>query len=421
VTNYALHIDYARQMDANDPLHPYRDRFFFPQHNGRDAIYFTGNSLGLQPKTVQLHLEQELHDWSELGVEGHVKAKNPWVHYHHRFSAPLARLVGANDDEVVAMNTLSVNLNLMMVSFYRPTAQRFKIMVEGQLFPSDHYAVEGQLRFHGFDPEDGIIELVPRPGEHYVRTEDILESIHTHRDTLALILLGGVNYYTGQLFDMPAITNAGHKAGAMVAFDLAHAIGNIPLNLHKWGVDWAAWCTYKYLNSGPGAVGGVFIHRRHLSDPAIPRFNGWWGYREEDRFKMEKGFVPMPGAAAWQNSNAPVFNMAAHKASLDIFDEVGMVRLREKSVMLTGYLEYCIERVNAEHDLGLTIITPRDTRQRGCQLSVLTGDHGRQLFDKLRAGGVIADWRHPNVIRLAPAPLYNSFEDVYRFAEILAS
>lgn len=412
-------LSYAKQQDAIDALKAYRERFYFPQHNGEDVIYFTGNSLGLQPKSVRSQLNIELEDWASMGVEGHFKARHPWMHYHKRFSAQAAAVIGAQPHEVVMMNTLTVNLHLLMVSFYRPTATRFKIMVEGHLFPSDHYVVESQLRYHGIDPAEGLIELHPRPGEHVLRQEDIEAEIAAAGDSLALIMMGAVNYYTGQFFDVAGITACGHAVGAKVGFDCAHATGNVPLQLHDWNVDFAAWCTYKYLNSGPGSVSGVFIHDRHLHDPAIPRFNGWWGYREETRFKMEKGFVPMEGAAAWQNSNAPVFNMVAHKASLDIFSEVGMAALREKSLKLTTYLAFCVQNVNDKYALGLTVITPADSDQRGCQLSILTGDDGEALFQRLSDNGVIADWRHPNVIRVAPVPLYNRFEEVYRFAELL--
>lgn len=416
---FMFDLEYAQSLDQKDPLRPYRDRFYFPQHQGRDTLYFTGNSLGLQPKNVRDYIEIELEDWARLGVEGHFKARHPWMHYHKRFNEQAAQIVGAQPHEVVMMNTLTVNLHFLMVSFYRPTASRYKIMVEGHLFPSDHYAVESQLRFHGFDPDEALIALMPREGEHTLRTEDIVAAIEEAGDSLALIMIGGVNYYTGQWFDMPEITKAGHRVGATVGFDCAHAAGNVPLQLHDWEVDFAAWCTYKYLNSGPGAVGGIFIHDHHLHRNDLPRFNGWWGYKEETRFKMEKGFVPMEGAAAWQNSNAPVFNMVAHKASLDIFSEAGMEALRKKSVQLTAYLAYCLEEVNASTSLALHIITPQDPNQRGCQLSILTGDNGEALFRYLTDHGVIADWRHPNVIRVAPVPLYNSYEDVYRFAQLL--
>lgn len=416
---FTFDLAYATAMDQKDPLRHFRDRFFFPQHQGKDTIYFTGNSLGLQPKSVRDHINIELEDWAKLGVEGHFKARHPWMHYHKRFSEQAAQIVGALPHEVVMMNTLTVNLHLLMVSFYRPDARRFKIIVEGQLFPSDHYVVESQLQFHGFDPAEGLIELMPRPGEHTLSTADILAAIEEAGDELALVMLGGVNYYTGQWFDMPAITQQGHAVGAMVGFDCAHAAGNVPLHLHDWEVDFAAWCTYKYLNSGPGSVGGIFIHDKHLHRNDLPRFNGWWGYQEETRFKMEKGFVPMEGAAAWQNSNAPVFNMVAHKAALDIFEEAGMAALRKKSLQLTAYMAFCLEEINRTTALPLQVITPDDPNQRGCQLSILTGDEGEALFQHLSTHGVVADWRHPNVIRVAPVPLYNSFEEVYRFAQLL--
>lgn len=417
---YKNTLAFARQCDKEDPLRSFRGHFFFPEKDGKPVIYLCGNSLGLQPKSVRMYLEQELLDWERLGVEGHFEATNPWKYYHHLFSHQTARLVGAKPDEVVVMNTLSVNLHLLMVTFYRPSKTRYKIMVEGHLFPSDHYAVESQLQHHGFDPKEGIIELMPREGEHTLRTEDILQAIDEHGDDLALIMLGGVNYYTGQLFDLATITKAGHQAGAVVGYDLAHAAGNVVLNLHEWKVDFAAWCTYKYLNSGPGSVGGVFIHEKHAHDTKLPRFAGWWGYEEETRFEMKKGFKAMKGAGGWQVSNAQVFNMVAHKASLDIFDQVGMDALRKKSERLTGYLEFLLDQYNEKKDLGIQIITPRDPLQRGCQLSLLTGDDGPEQYDRISKAGVVADWRHPNVIRVAPVPLYNTYEDVYRFAKILA-
>lgn len=380
-----------------------------------------GNSLGLQPKKVKEMIDIELSDWQNLGVEGHVHAQNPWLYYHHNFSEKAARIVGAKPEEVAMMNTLTVNLHLMMVSFFRPNKKRFKVLVEGQLFPSDHYAIESQLKFHGFDPEESIIEINPEEGEHIIRHNKIIEHIEKNADSLCLVLLGGVNYYTGQLFDMEAITKAGHHAGALVGFDLAHAAGNIPLHLHDWHVDFAVWCTYKYLNSGPGSVGGVFIHEKHLTDQSLHRFAGWWGYQEESRFDMKKGFVPIPEAAGWQCSNAQIFNMVAHKASLDLFDDAGMERIRAKSLLLTGYLEYIIGEVVKKTGYELKIITPAKPQERGAQLSILTGEDGQSIFEKLKSGGVIADWRKPNVIRLAPAPLYNSFEDIFRIGEILCS
>jgi kynureninase len=419
MANHQFSLDYACSLDRQDPLRNLRSLFYIPRVLGRESIYFSGNSLGLQPKSVITYIEQELLDWEQLGVEGHFEAKHPWKYYHHDFAAPAARLVGAKPLEVVLMNTLTANLHFLMATFYRPTLERYKIIVEGQLFPSDHYAVESQLILHGFNPEIGIIEMMPRDGEHTLRTDDILEQIDQNKDELALILLGGVNYYTGQFFDLKSITEAGHQAGSVVGFDLAHAVGNVILNLHDWQIDFAAWCTYKYLNSGPGSVGGAFIHEKHATNPLLPRLAGWWGYDEETRFEMKKGFVPMNGADGWQVSNAQIMNMVAHKASLHIFDEVGMEKLRMKSEKLTGYFEWCLNKVNLDNNLGFEIITPSNPLERGCQLSILTGENGKNLFEKLKSGGVIADWRHPNVIRVAPVPLYNSFEDVYRFSVLL--
>ena len=416
--HYDNSITYARQQDAADPLRKYREQFFFPQFNGEDVLYFTGNSLGLQPKTTRQYINQELDDWATHGVEGHFHAKHPWFSYHEILTEKTARIVGAKPIEVVVMNQLTVNVHLLMVSFYRPRGKRYKILTEQKAFPSDQYAVESQVRFHGYDPEDAIIEVGPREGEHNVRTEDILEAIRAHKEELALVFIGGVNYYSGQVFEMEKITAAAHQAGAYAGFDLAHAAGNIPLALHDWNVDFACWCSYKYLNSGPGSVAGAFIHENHAESNLI-RFAGWWGHDKTSRFKMEKGFHPIPGAEGWQLSNAPVFSMAAHNASLDIFDEVGMKALREKTVKLSGYLEYVIDEISAANNNALEIITPRDWNLRGCQLSVVAHGYGRDLFNTLMHNGVIPDWREPNVIRLAPVPLYNSFEDIYKFGERL--
>ncbi|MBA3704494.1 MAG: kynureninase [Bacteroidetes bacterium] len=416
-------LTFAQQADAADPLKKYRDQFYFPMMHDREVVYFTGNSLGLQPKATQDHILNELEDWASFAVEGHFHARKPWVSYHEQFAGPVSKIVGAKPNEVVVMNFLTVNLHLLMVSFYRPTKQRYKILCEAKAFPSDQYAFESQVKFHGFDPSNAIVEVAPRKGEHSIRHEDILEVIEQNKDTLALVLFGGINYYNGQVFDMKGITEAGHKAGAVVGFDLAHAAGNIKLQLHDWNVDFACWCSYKYLNSGPGAVSGVFIHEKNLNDPKTPRFAGWWGNDKEVRFKMEKGFVPMPTAEAWQLSTVPVLLLAAHKASVDIFDEVGMDALIEKSRRLTVYLEFVIGEINMSQesrgknqDKMLEIITPKE---RGCQLSIIAHGRGKDLFNKLKEQGVIADWREPNVIRCAPAPLYNSFEDVFRFGEIL--
>jgi len=415
---YQLSLPFAQQLDRSDPLRRFRDEFLFPQYDGRPVIYFCGNSLGLQPKGAGTALEEELEQWRSEGVEGWFRGKRPWLPYHEYLTPTLAEIVGAQPAEVIVMNTLTVNLHLLMVSFYRPTPARYKIIMEAGAFPSDQYAVESQVRFHGFDPQQAIVEVAPRPGEHLLRTEDIVATIERHGAGTALLLFGGINYYTGQWYDLPAIAEAGRRAGAVVGFDLAHAAGNVPLQLHDWGIDFAVWCSYKYMNSGPGGPGGAFIHERRHDNPDLPRFAGWWGYREADRFEMTKGFVPERGAAGWQVSTATVFNYAVHRVSLQPFAEAGMAALREKSLALTGYLEFLLDQLN-EKKQRFEVITPRDPAARGCQLSILTGADGRALFDYLSAQGVICDWREPNVIRVAPAPLYNSFEDVFRFTDLL--
>jgi kynureninase len=413
-------LEFAISQDHYDPLRGFRDRFLFPQHNEKDVLYFTGNSLGLQPKNARDYLLQELEDWKNLGVEGHFHAKHPWFPYHEPFGALLAPVVGALPSEVVAMGSLTNNVHLLMVSFYRPAKQRFKIICEEKSFPSDQYALDSQVRFHGFDPKETVIEIGPREGETWIRTEDILAAIEKHKDSLALVMMGGVNYYTGQLFDMPAITRAAHAAGALAGFDLAHAAGNALLELHDWEVDFAAWCSYKYLNSGPGSVAGIYVHEKHHTDKNIPRFEGWWGTNSQTRFRMNRQFDAFATAEAWQLSNAPVFSMAVHRASLEIFAEAGMTALREKSKNLTGYLEFLVDKINT--DAGrkqLGIITPPDPAQRGCQLSLVIEGRGKEIFSAITGKGVIADWREPNVIRVAPVPLYNTFQDVYEFSRIL--
>jgi kynureninase len=420
--NYLNTLEFAKEQDETDVLKSFRQKFYFPQLNGKDVIYFTGNSLGLQPKSTQDYILNELEDWASFGVEGHFHARKPWMPYHEQFAQPLATLVGAKPEEVVAMNQLTVNLHLLLISFYRPTKKRFKILCEAKAFPSDQYALESQVRLHGLDPDTTLVEVAPRAGEDCIREEDILSAIDTHKNELALVLIGGVNYYTGQVFDMKGITTAGHQAGATVGFDLAHAAGNIALHLHDWNVDFACWCSYKYLNSGPGSVAGAFVHERHLKNKDLIRLAGWWGHDKATRFQMNKGFDPMQTAEAWQISNAPVLSMAAHKAALDIFMEAGLDRLTEKSRRLTGYLEFVLDTVNAslaESEPKLKIITPRNPKQRGCQISLVAQGRGKDLFNKLTAAGVLSDWREPNVIRCAPIPLYNTFEDVYRFGEIL--
>lgn len=412
---YRDDVGFAAEMDAQDKLGKFRGQFHIPQHEGRDCIYFCGNSLGLQPKAVEEAMMQELTDWKNLGVEGHFHGKHPWMPYHEFVAENAAYVVGAKPSEVVMMNGLTANLHLMMVSFYRPTKTRYKILIEYTPFPSDIYAVQSQAKFHGFDPADAIIEMKPRDGEDTLRQEDIEEIIAREGQAIALILIGGVHYYTGQFFDIARITEAGHKQGCIVGFDLAHAAGNVLLKLHDWNVDFACWCSYKYLNSGPGAVAGAFVHERHAKAFDLPRFAGWWGNDKSVRFKMGPQFQPMAGAEGWQLSNPPIFALAPARVSLDIFREAGMENLRSKSAQLTGYLEYLLHNLN----LGsLKIMTPSNDSARGCQLSVTVRGNGRRVFDELQKAGVVCDWREPDCIRVAPVPLYNSFTDVYRFTEI---
>ena len=417
---YQNSLDFAKTLDEKDPLKDFRNKFFIPQHNGKDCIYFTGNSLGLQPKTTTQYVQQELEDWARMGVEGHFQATNPWLPYHEIFPGQLSKIVGCKENEVVVMNSLTVNLHLLMVSFYTPTDQRYKIICETKAFPSDQYAFETQVKYHGYEPQDAIIEVSPRDGEYHLRTEDIISVIKEHGDSVAVILFGGVNYYTGQYFDLKTITKAAHEVGAYAGFDLAHAAGNVELNLHEWDVDFACWCSYKYLNSGPGSVAGVYIHEKHAGNTELPRFAGWWGYTKETRFKMEKGFEPIPTAEGWQLSNAPILSMAAHKASLDIFEKAGMERLHLKRKMLNDYLLFIIEDHNRQvGEKIIEVITPAEENARGCQVSLMMLKNGRKIFDELTKQGVIVDWREPNVIRVAPVPLYNSFEDIFRFGEIV--
>jgi kynureninase len=417
---YQNSLDFARQLDEQDPLKHFRDKFYIPLMNRKESIYFTGNSLGLQPKTTQDYVLNELEDWASFGVEGHFHARKPWMPYHEIFPRQLSAIVGCKENEVVVMNQLTVNLHLLMVTFYRPTKERFKIICEAKAFPSDQYAFESQVRYHGLDPETCIIEVSPREGEHSIRTEDIIDTIHSHGSSVALVLFGGVNYYTGQLFDIPAITSAAHQAGAYAGFDLAHAAGNVELKLHDWQVDFACWCSYKYLNSGPGGVAGVFIHEQHAANTSLPRFAGWWGYTKETRFKMEKGFQAIPTAEGWQLSNAPVLSMAAHKAALDIFEEAGMEKLHQKRKKLASYLYFILDSINRQNsDQVIELITPSEENARGCQVSILMLKNGKAVFEAITQQGVLADWREPNVIRVAPVPLYNTFEDIYRFGEIM--
>ena len=411
-------LEYAKTQDQLDTLHSFRERFLFPQHNGKNTVYFCGNSLGLQSSGVKYLMNAELDDWAKYGVDGHLEARNPWLSYHSLFSESLRKIVGAQKEEVVAMNTLTVNLHLLLISFYRPKDGRYKIIMEAGAFPSDQYAIETQVRMYGYEPADAIIEIAPRAGEHTINSEDIYTAIAQAGNELAVVLFGGVNYYTGQLFDMKAITAAAHKVGAYCGFDLAHAVGNIPMNLHDWEVDFACWCSYKYLNSGPGGVGGAYVHEKHGNNPEFFRLAGWWGNDESTRFLMKKGFFPQKGVASWQMSNAPVFNMVAHRASLDLFDKAGMAALREKSLRMTAYLESLLSQLM---HLSFEIITPKDPMQRGAQLSLLFAERGKEVFAALTENGVIADWREPNVIRIAPVPMYNNFEDCHRFYSILAA
>lgn len=410
-------LTYAQEMDAADELHSYRSRFHIPtQKNGEPYVYLCGNSLGLQPKSLNANLQQELLDWQNLGVEGHFHAKNPWMPYHEFLTEAMAKVVGAKPIEVVVMNTLTVNLHLMMVSFYQPKGKRNKIVIEADAFPSDKYAVESQIKFHGLDPANCLIELKARTGEVCLREEDILQTIDEQGDEIALILLGNTNYYTGQFFDMKKITAHGHAKGCKVGFDCAHGAGNVQLNLHDSGCDFAVWCNYKYLNAGPGSLGGAFVHERHAHNQDLPRFTGWWGHNQETRFKMRDAFEPTPGVEAWQLSNPPILSMVAVWTSLQIFEEVGMERLRKKAIALTGYLE---ELVQSLGDDVINIVTPSDPNQRGSQLSIQVKNADKKLFEQITEDGVIADWREPDVIRVAPVALYNSYEDVYRFYAIL--
>jgi kynureninase len=413
----------AERLDDADVLKDFRDAFYIPKHtNGTDTLYFCGNSLGLQPKATQKYIEQELEDWARLGVEGHFHARNPWMPYHEFLTDSTARIVGALPTEVVNMNHLSVNLHLLMVSFYRPQKGKAAILIEKGAFPSDRYAVASQIKFHGFDPDTELLEIAPRAGENTLRTEDILSYIEAHGRRIALILMGGVNYYTGQAFDMKAITQAGHQQQCRVGFDLAHAAGNILLQLHDWNVDFAAWCTYKYLNGGPGGVGGCFIHEQHHTDKSLHRFAGWWGQNKEIRFKMGPDFEPIETAEGWQLSNAPILSMAALNASMELFARAGMHALRNKSEQLTAYAEFLIHAHNSRASNAVEIITPANPKDRGCQLSLRAGGtQGKAVFDALIQAGVIADWRYPDVIRIAPVPMYNSFKDVYDFTHILFS
>jgi kynureninase len=407
--------DFAQKLDRQDPLAPYRERFYIPRGTSdREWVYLTGHSLGLQPKSAREYVERELELWRELAVEGHFHGPQPWVPYIELLTEPTARLVGGLPGEVVVMNTLTVNLHCMMVSFYRPTRERNKVVIESNAFPSDQYAVKSQLQFHGYDPESSLIELGPRPGEATIRTEDVESLIEREGDTIALFMLAGVNYYSGQFFDYSRITAAARAKGCVVGWDMAHGAGNVPLALHDSGCDFAVWCTYKYMNGGPGCVGGCFVHERHAREFNLPRFAGWWGHDKPTRFQMGPDFHPIPGAEGWQLGNPPVLAMAALRASLEIFDEVGIAALRKKSMALTAYLEFLLEQHRSR---SFSIITPLDSGQRGAQLSLRLHNKERAVCDALKERGVICDWREPDILRVAPVPLYNSFSDAYNFVE----
>ena len=417
MTSHKPGIDYAKAQDQKDPLAGYREKFHFPKTaDGEDWLYFTGNSLGLQPKQTKNHIQQELDDWAKLGVEGHFEAKNPWMPYHEFLTETMAKIVGAKPIEVVIMNTLTTNLHLLMVSFYQPNELKYKILIESDAFPSDRYAVETQLKYHGHNPSESLIEWSPRKGETLLNIVDLESILHKHGHEIALILIGGVNYYTGQYLDLKKICELGHKKGCKVGIDLAHGVGNIQPNLHQSGVDFAAWCTYKYMNSGPGSLGGVFVHERYAHDQTLKRFAGWWSQNKKTRFDMRQPLDITPGAEGWQLSNPPILSMAAIKASLALFSEVGMPSLTKKSKQLTGYLEYLILKLNNKN---ISIITPKDPKQRGCQLSIQVKNANKSLHTKLTEAHVITDWRTPDVIRCAPVPFYNSFEDVFKMVEIL--
>ena len=413
---------FARQLDAEDPLRSFRDKFHLPLgKDGKPLIYFAGNSLGLMPKSAKSVVDQELNDWAKLGVDAHFEAKTPWYTYHEPLREPTARIVGANPVEVICMNSLTVNLHMLLATFYRPTKSRFKILVEDPTFPSDTYAIKTQIRHHGFDPKDALVLASPRKGEFTVRTEDVLDLIEKNRDSLAIVWIAGVNFFTGQFFDVPTITKAAQKHGITVGFDLAHGVGNVPLSMHDWNVDFAVWCTYKYLNAGSGAIAGAYLHERHATNTKLPRLAGWFGNDPNKRFQMqlEPEFIPVASADAWQVSNPPILSMAPLLASLAIFDEAGgMNPLREKSLKLTGYLEFLLSQAGSKR---YSVITPSNASARGCQLSILAQEHPKELFKELQAAGVKCDFREPNVVRVAPTPLYNTFHEVWHFAQILSS
>jgi len=415
-------IECARRLDDEDPLKDFRNHFLVPKHHDKEQIYFLGNSLGLQSKNTKEEINKILDQWAGYGVEGFFSGKFPWIDYHDQLTKPLAKIVGCLPSEITVMNQLTVNLHLMLVSFYQPSGKRNKILCEAKAFPSDQYMFETHIRSHGLEPGEIIIEVGPRQNEHLIHTEDILAAMEKHKDELALVLFSGINYYTGQAFDIKAITEAAHHAGIMAGFDLAHAAGNISLQLHDWDVDFACWCSYKYLNSGPGGVGGVYIHERFHHDKSLERFAGWWGYEKKTRFNMEKGFKPIPSAEGWQLSTPSLLLYASHKAALDVFEEAGWVNVLTKQKKLNNYLWYILDEVCGSFSLGIIErITPRKENERGSQVSMLLHEHGKKIFDHLTSKGVISDWREPNVIRIAPVPLYNSFEEVWQFGNSLKS
>jgi len=409
--------DFAQEQDQLDPIKHLKKEYYIPFHNGNPTIYLCGNSLGLQPKNTADFINEELKSWQEYGVEGHFNGARPWADYHELFKAPLSKLVGAKQHEVVCMNNLTTNLHLLLASFYQPKGKRVKVLIEGGAFPSDHYAAESHMRMKGINPEEHMHVMKPGEGEIFT-SEEIIQTIHELGDELALVFLPGIQYYTGQFLNIKTITAAAHEVGAFAGFDLAHAAGNVPVSLHDDEVDFAAWCSYKYLNSGPGGVSGVFIHEKHSNDPDFPRLTGWWGHDSKTRFQMTNEFVPNAGADGWMLSNVNIISSAAHLAALEVFDKTSMATLRTKSLKLTGYLEYLLTS-NPDINSRIKIITPKNPEERGCQLSIYLDRNGKAVFDDLIAGGVILDWREPNVIRVAPTPMYNSFTDVYEFTQLL--
>ncbi|MGN6603231.1 MAG: kynureninase [Ginsengibacter sp.] len=418
--NFENTVEFALKQDEDDPLKSFREQFYIPILNEKECIYFTGNSLGLQPKRAQDYVLDEMENWANYGVEGHFHGRNPWANFHEVFSKKLAPILGANPEEIVVMNQLTVNLHLMMTTFFRPSEKRYKILCESHAFTSDMYAIDSQLKLHGLNPGEALIELKPREGEITLRTEDIISMIKNNAEEIALVLIGGINYYTGQFFDMKAITEAAHEAGAICGYDLAHAVGNVELHLHDWNVDFACWCSYKYLNSGPGAVAGAFIHDRYVTDKSLPRLAGWWGTDKHERFQFKDQFNPIPTAEGWQLSNANILSMAAHKAALDIFEEAGFQKIVEKGKKISAYLIFILNEINRETGREVVkIITPQNENEHGCQVSILLPERGRDFFNSLNKNGVIADWREPNVIRVTPVPLYNTFEEVYAFGQIV--